>query len=351
MPMWRNYLKTAVRSLWRNRLYSLINLLGLAVGLAASVMVLLWVQSELSFDSYHREADRTFRVTNSIRLGDGTMVWPNSSLILGETALREVPGINRVAVFRIPFESLVFRVGDEMVSEKGAAYVDSTWFEAFDYQFLLGDSKRVLDDPNNLILTETKARSWFGSAEAAMDKIVRLNSIDMVVRAVVRDNPVNSSFRYEVLMPIASGLRDPDVRRSEYGWNNYNYQLFFQLKPGVEPEKVAPQLTQIYRAYKEDSSVTASLIPLRDIRFSNDFKSDYLPKGNRSTVITLGLVGLLILVIASINYVNLTTALTSRRAMEIGIKKSSGREERACSRSSWASRRSSFYWPWDWPWG
>ena len=323
--MWTNYFKMAVRSLWRNRLYSLLNLVGLAVGLAASVMILLWVQSELSFDSYHREADRTYRVTNTLDVGgDEPFVWSTSPLILGETAQREVPGIHRIAQTKLPFEALVFRVGDSFLSEEKAAYVDSNWFAAFDYQFVAGDSKQALADPNSVVLTESKAQGWFGSTEAALGKAVRLDSADLVVRAIVRDYPANSSFRYEVLLPVAAAIRRPKARQNDYSWGNFNYQLFLQLDEGVKPEKIGPQLTQLYYAYRKDSSATASLLPLREIHFNTSFQSDNLPKGNRQTVMTLGLIGLLILIIASINYVNLTTALTSRRAKEVGMKKIMG---------------------------
>lgn len=172
-----------------------------------------------------------------------------------------------------------------------------------------------------MVLTETKAQSWFGNTEAALGKFVRLDSADLVVRAIVRDYPANSSFRYDVLLPVAAAIRRPKDRKNEYNWGSFNYQLFLQLDEGVKPEKLGSQLAQLYYAYKKDSSTTASLLPLRDIHFDTSFTSDTLDKGNRRTVTTLGLVGLLILIIASINYVNLTTALISKRAKEVGMKK------------------------------
>ncbi|GAB3180889.1 ABC transporter permease [Telluribacter humicola] len=315
--MIRNYLKIAFRNLWLNKLYSLLNLTGLSVGLAASVLILLWVQNELSFDDYHHQADQTFRVTNTLKVSDEPWVWSNSPLMLGEAALREVPGIERVTQFKKPWQALAFRINNDLRSEENAAFVDSTWFASFDYHFLLGDPKRALDEPNSIVLTESKAQNWFGEPAAAMGKMVRLDSLDMVVRAVVRDNPPNSSFRYDVLL---SNVQNRE-RSHDENWNNFNYQLFLQLKAGTQPEKIGQQLTQLYHTYKKDSSITASLIPLRDIHFNTTFQSDSLPKGNRRTVTTLGLVGLLILIIASINYVNLATALTSQRAKEVGVKK------------------------------
>ena len=319
--MLRNYFTISWRNLGRNKLYSLINLVGLAAGLASSVLILLWVQNELSYDTYHGKVDQTYRVTNTLKVSDEPWVWSNSPLVLGETAQREVPGIERITRFKRPWQALTFRVGNALRSEEKAAFVDSTWFAVFDYQFLLGDPNRALNDPNSIVLTETKARNWFGDPVAAVGKLVRMDSTDFVVRAVVRDNRPNSSFRYEVLLPIASSLRTANDRYNDRDWNNFNYQLFLQLNPGVKPQKIGQQLTQLYRAYKKDSSVTASLISLQDIHFNATFQSDDLPKGNRRTVITLGLVGLLILIIASINYVNLATAVASQRAKEVGIKK------------------------------
>lgn len=318
--MLRNYLKIAGRNLWRNKLYSLLNLTGLSVGLAASLLILLWAQNELSFDTYHSLAQQTYRVTNTLKMSDEPWVWSNSPLLLRDAAQREVPGVERVACFKKPWQAMTFRVGNELRSEENVAFVDSTWFSAFDYRFRLGDPKQALADPNSLILTESKARSWFGNSEAAVGKVVRLDSANLVVRAVLHDNPPNSSFRFDVLMPVAAALRRQDGDNDQE-WNNFNYQVFLQLKPGVQPAKIASQLTRLYQVYKKDSTVTASLILLKDIHFDTRFQNDELSKGNRRTVMTLGLVGLLILVIASINYVNLATALASQRTKEIGVKK------------------------------
>jgi ABC-type antimicrobial peptide transport system permease subunit len=314
-------LKQAWRRLWRNRLYTLLNLGGLTVGLAAAILILLWVQNERSFDQYHGQAAQTYRVTNTLQMSDEPWVWSKSPLELGEAAQKRVPGVERVARFKKPWQPLVFRVRNELRTEEAAAFVDSTWFEAFDYNFRVGNPATVLADINSVVLTETRARTWFGSTEAAVGKLVRLDSTDLVVRGVIGDNPTHSSFRFEVLLPIAASLRDANTRRNDRDWGNFHYQLFLQLTPGTPPAAVGPQLTRLYQEFKKDSTITASLLPLREVHFATGFQSDDLPKGNRRTVRTLGLVGLLVLVIASINYVNLATALASQRAKEVGLKK------------------------------
>ncbi|MBO0934651.1 ABC transporter permease [Fibrella aquatilis] len=319
--MLSNYVKIAWRNLVRQKLYSLINLSGLGLGLAASVLILLWVQNELSFDSYHHKADTTYRVTNTLKVSEEPWVWSSSPLILGDLAQRQIPGVERIARFKKPWQPVSFRVNEAVFYEENSAIIDSTWFACFDYEFLAGNAAHALDEPGSLVLTETKARTWFGDPQAALNKTVLMDTTLLTVRAVVRTNRPNSSFRYDVLVPIAASFRSAEDRKNDQDWNNFNYQLFLQLKPGTSATNVGQQLTQFYRAYKKDSTLTASLLPLTAIHFDTSFQSDELPKGSRNTVWMLGLVGLVILVIASINYVNLSTALASQRAKEVGVKK------------------------------
>ena len=319
--MLSNNLKIAWRNLVRQKLYSLINLSGLALGLAASVLILLWVQNELSFDSYHRKADTTYRVTNTLNVSEEPWVWANSPLVLGDLAQRQIPGVERITRFKKPWQPVNFRVHNDIFSEENSAFVDSTWFTCFDYEFLAGDATHALDEPGSVILTENKARTWFGDPQTAVGKTIQMDTTLLTVRAVVRNNRPNSSFRYDVLVPIAASFRSAADRKNDLEWNNFNYQVFLQLKPGTSTAKVGQQLTQFYRTYKQDSTLTASLLPLTAIHFDTIFQNDELPKGSRSTVWMLGLVGLVILIIASINYVNLSTALASQRAKEVGVKK------------------------------
>ena len=317
----RSILNVAWRNLWRNKLYSTLNVAGLGMGLAAAVLILLWVQNELSFDTNNQHADQIYHVTNTLGMGDEAWVWDKSPLVLGEAAQRNVPGIDRITRLKKPSQGLTFRINNVPFHEEKAAFIDSTWFDTFDYQFVIGNAKQALQDPNSLILTESKARTWFRDPATAIGKFVRLDSVNLMVKAIVRDPRPNSSFQYDVLLPIAAGLQTADQRDNDRNWSNFNYELFLQLKPGLDPARLGPKLTQLYRAYKKDSTVTASLLPLTAIHFDTTIQNDDLPKGNRQTVLTIGLVGLLILVIASINYVNLSTALAGQRAKEVGVKK------------------------------
>ncbi|MBO0937481.1 ABC transporter permease [Fibrella sp. HMF5335] len=319
--MLSNYLKIAWRNLVRQKLYSLINLCGLALGLAASVLILLWVQNELSFDSYHRKANTTYRVTNTLKVSGEPWIWSSSPLVLGDLAQRQIPDVERITRFKKPWQPINFRVHDDIFSEENSAFIDSTWFACFDYEFLAGSATHALDEPGSVILTENKARTWFGDPQTAVGKTVLMDTTLLTVQAVVRNNRPNSSFRYDVLVPIAASFKSAADRKNDLDWNNFNYQLFLQLKPGTSTAKIGQQLTQFYRAYKKDSTLTASLLPLKFIHFETSFQNDELPKGSRNTVWMLGLVGLVILIIASINYVNLSTALASQRAKEVGVKK------------------------------
>ena len=167
------------------------------------------------------------------------------------------------------------------------------------------------EKPNAVVLTESKAETWFGDANP-IGKVIRMGKTDLVVRGVVKDNPANSSFQFNVLVPVSAIFQDENYRSNAANWRNFNYQLFLRLKAGTSYSQVKNQINRFYIDNRKDSSIVASLIPLKDIHFDNSFQADPLVKGNMRTVMIMGVIGMLILVIASINFVNLTTALASK---------------------------------------
>jgi ABC-type antimicrobial peptide transport system permease subunit len=314
--------KIALRTFWRNRLYTFLNFTGLSVGLSASVLILLWVQNERSFDGYHEKSEQIFRVTNTLVKQDPPWIWSNSPYVLGGAAQLEIPGVEKVTRFSPYIPTSVFKIGDKYFEEKKIAQVDSNWFDFFRYSFIAGNES-ALREPNALVLTESKAETWFGDADP-IGKVVRMGKTDLVVRGVVKDNPANSSFQFNVLVPVSAIFQDENYRSNASNWRNFNYQLFLRLKSGTSLSQVKSQINRFYTDNRKDSSIVASLIPLKDIHFDNSFQSDPLVKGNMRTVLIMGVIGVLILVIASINFVNLTTALASKRAREVGLKKMIG---------------------------
>ena len=317
--MVKNYLRAALRSLKRNTSVTAVNLLGLSVGMTAAILLFLWVDNELSFDSYHPDADRVYRLNTLYT--NSKWVWPSTTFMLGRHLRTDLPAVNTVACFQPAYRSII-HVGSDVIEEKKGAFVDSTWFSLFRYDFITGSAANFLHNPYSLVLTATKARKYFGN-QPAVGQTLQIDSMPYEVAGVIRDNPANSSFQFDMLRPIDALLADPNGRRNTLEWNNYNFQVFVKLQPSADPVAASRAVTQILQKNNPPSGGnTISLTPLKDLHFESDLTvSDELPHSNRQTVYTFSVVGIFLLLIACINYVNLTTARASQRAKEIGIRK------------------------------
>jgi|APTNR8051073442_1049403.scaffolds.fasta_scaffold02722_4 predicted permease len=319
--MYTHTLKLAFRSILRNRLYAALNLTGLAVGMAATMLVALWVQNELRFDGYHRLSDNLWRIKTDLKISD-TETWQWGSTPLKITELcAQTPGIGAFAQIMIPYgQKTVLQRGVNFFEEEKYAYVGPGWFEAFDYEFAAGSAVGFGERPNDILLTETLARKIFGD-RSALGETLRMDSTEYVVHAVLRDPRPESSFRQNLLLPQEAWLDLGNNRENDESWNNFNYNTFIELLPGVAPEAVGKQLTALLTTAKKDSNIVLHLGALTDLHFDQSIKGDHFEKGSRRAVATFALVGILILLMAAINYVSLTTARAQIRAREAGVRK------------------------------
>jgi putative ABC transport system permease protein len=320
--MIKNFLITAWRTFSKYRSINLLNMLGLSTGMTAAILIFLWVQNERSYDSYHPGADRLYRVTAHITSAKWT--WETSPFNLTAAIRSELPQVEAVTSFQSAY-SITVHIGDELLAEKNAAYVDSAWFSTFHYDFLEGNAAAFFRDPFSLILTEKKAKKYFGDKDP-IGRTIRIDTIDYRIAGIVKDIPSNSSFQFDVILPVGALLTIPDQRKYVTGWGNFTVQTFLKLQPGVHPEKIEAAITDIqYRNTRgqDNSRNTLSLTRLRDIHFENDLSSSggAVIHTNRSTVTIFSVLGIFLLLIACINYVNLTTARASLRAKEVGIRK------------------------------
>ena len=313
--------KRTFRNLWRHRLYSALNLSGLAIGMAAAMLIILWVQNELRFDGYHSRAKNTWRIKTDLKINDTeTWYWGTTPMKITELCA-QTPGIVATTqVMMLRSSTAVLRRGAEFFEEKDFAYIGPGWFETFDYEFAEGSAEGFGERPNDLLLTESLAHKIFGQ-RSALGATLRMDSTDFVVHAVLRDPRPESSFRARLLLPAEAWLRMGTNRKNDESWNNFNYNTFVELRPDVAPEAVAAQLTTLLTAAKQDSNITLRLGALTDLHFDQGIEDDAFDKGSRSTVGTFSLVGLLILLMAAINYISLTTARAQTRAREAGIRK------------------------------
>jgi putative ABC transport system permease protein len=183
--MIKNYFNTALRTLWRNKATSFINLFGLSVGMTAAVFIFLWVQNELSVDQYHADQQNIFRITNSIQISKNeAWTWENSPMLLGEVAAKEIPGIKQASrLVTNGWGGPVFSVNRQLFSEKTSAHVDKNWFSLFHYDFIAGNAAAFSQDAFSIILTESKAKKYFGDAKNAVGQIIRVDTVAYTVKS------------------------------------------------------------------------------------------------------------------------------------------------------------------------
>jgi len=314
------HLHTALRNCWKQRATNAVNITGLAAGMTAAILIFLWVTNELTYDNYHPAANRIYRVTSYISTAKWT--WETAPYQLINATRTNVPEAESVTAIQ-PGNATI-RLGDEFITEKNSAFIDSAWFNVFHYDFIAGNPRNFFSSPFSLILTRSKAKQYFGDKDP-IGRTLRLDATDYKVAGIIKDIPANSSFPFDFLIPVEALISNP-AHKDDLKWGNYNYQVYIRLRPGAQPEKAGRTITRLLRANAKDDpeskSTTLSLINLKNIHFETDltFGSPII-HANRSTVTIFSILGLFLLVIACINYVNLTTARASLRAKEVGIRK------------------------------
>ncbi len=311
-----NYLKIAWRNLWKNKTTSFINITGLSVGMAAAVLIMLWVQNEMSFDNYHPDANRIYNLT--AKIPDFEKAWENTPLLLADAAKKEVPEIEKITkcfVNNWP----VFNINGNLFFEKKCAYVDEEWFNLFHYEFIEGNNALFNQNPFSIILTASEAKKYFNT-HSALGSIIRIDSIAYQVAGVVADAPSNSSFQFNAFIPVAAWLSNAIQRENDMDWSNYNYLTFIKLTPESTPSVTAAKLTNIIRKSKEEAE-TIGLTPLLKMHFETKVEYSSFLQGNMNIIYVFSIVAFLLLLIACINYVNLATAKSSLRAKEVSVRK------------------------------
>jgi putative ABC transport system permease protein len=332
--MLKNYLKIAWRNLVKNKTFSIINILGLAIGLCCFLLIALWVMDELSFDNYNKKADRIYRINSDIRFGGSDLKLPVSSDMMGQVLKKDYPQVEQYTRMYAQGGLLVKKDG-QYISEQNLVWADSTLFDVFTLPALSGDTKTALNEPNAVVITESTAKKYFNTVDA-IGKVLETNDeggTNYKVTAVIKNIPHNSHFHLNMIFSMDN---------VKYNWGNFlshNFFTYLVLKENVnykEFEKnfkqyidkyVMPQAAQymqiktIDEFEKAGNKVVYSLTPLRQIHFQSDRNFDLSPPGSLQYVYIFSAVALFILLIACINFMNLTTARSSNRAREVGIRK------------------------------
>jgi putative ABC transport system permease protein len=321
--MLRNYFNIALRNLWKDKLYTVINVAGLAVGMACFVLIALFIGYEMSYDTGHEKAGRIYRVAqrqpgNAYRGTDGFTVTPR---VLAPTLEAEFPEVEAASTLQVD-ESLLTK-GEKAFYEKGL-FADEKVFEVFTIPVLEGAGKEALKDPNTILLTRSLARKYFGDQNPVGQTLLLRNERPLTVRGILADVPGNRHFTYDY---VTSPKNLPYYEEEGDAWVNNNYLTYLVLPEGYDYRKLAQKLASLDRYLGGYARVGLPfkpvffLQPLRDIHLRSHLNFEKGNNGDIRYVYFFASVALVILLLASVNYTNLTTAQSARRAKEVGMRK------------------------------
>jgi putative ABC transport system permease protein len=319
--MLKNYIKTAWRNLLKNKFYSLINIAGLTAGLAIGIMILLWVQDELSFDSFHKKTPNIYRLELFGGTGASRQIWSVGVAPIGPLSKKALPQIEDFVRITGNYNFTLYKYRDKVFGDENAAFADPSFFSVFDFPLIQGNPAKPFPNDNSVVITQKTAEKYFGT-EDPLGKVISADNIEnFTVSGVIKDFPNNSSLNCDMVMPISYHIHHM-LADNKIDLNTnfmfFNYQTYLLLKPGTDLKYLAVKIRQVHLYHKpDDTDADYLLLPLAKMHLYN---ADLTDKGIGAVRIFI-IIALLILVIACINYVNLSTARSMLRAKEISMRK------------------------------
>src|SRR6185312_7247296 len=329
--MFKNYFKTSWRNITRTIGYSILNVLGLAIGMAVALLIGLWVYDQYSFDKFLPEYQAVYRVQRNFNSNGDTLTFQTTSLKLADALRTQIPEIEYVAESDWTGNHGLI-VGDKKLYVNGAI-AGTDIFKIFQYSFIEGNANTVFNDPYSIVLTQSLAKSLFGN-EDAMNKLVRFdNAHDLKVTGVIKDVPANASFSFQYIVPSSySYAVNQQIKKDGLStFSNNNLQIFVKLKPGINYAQVAPKIRNIEHAEKGNTNAInsyVSLQPMERWHLYSNYVNGKDTEGFLAYVRMFSIIGLLVLIIACINFINLTTARSEKRAKEVGVRKAIGSQRK-----------------------
>jgi len=319
--MLKNYLTVALRTMLRHKFFSFITIFGLAVAIGSCLVITLFVKDELSYDKHHEDADRIYRVVKDFVNDDGSRI-PDATTppALSNVLQNEIPEIQHVVrLFPSWGREYYVRTADKKFIEKNVYRADSSIFDVFTLPFVYGNARTAFSDPQNVVLTASTAKKYFGEGNP-IGKTLELDDMGLrEVSAVIADIPSHSHFNFDFLISTRTlrGNIDAD-------WGFYNFYTYVKLKENTSIGTVEPKIVAAFKKHNPQNNNIFYTQALTGIHLDSHLKWELLPNSDRSYVYIIITIGLFIIVIAGINYVNLSTARSSLRAREIGVRKVTG---------------------------
>ncbi|HPE56635.1 MAG TPA: ABC transporter permease [Bacteroidales bacterium] len=326
--MLRNYIISSIRNLVKRKTYSIINILGLTAGLASFLIIFLYIVDELSYDKYHKNADRVYRLVNIYDFDGVGENSASSPFPVAFTLKNDFTGMidNVVRVFNFQAPRSFIEHGENKFNERNFFFADSTFFDIFNYDFIQGNPSTALDENGAVVISETMAKKYFGD-ENPMDQTIKYeNNLNLKVTGVIKDVPEQSHFKFDFIgsmstLRAAFGGKLPQT----WVWNPcWTYLLLSENADPKTLENKFPEYIQKYFYDAEKDNISLYLQPLTDIHLKSKLDYELAPNNDISTIYILAAIAVFLLIIAVINYMNLATATSSGRTKEIGIKKVTG---------------------------
>ena len=315
--MLKNFFKVAFRNLWKNKAFSFINITGLAIGMASAMLLLLWIYDEVSFDRFHEKKDRIYEVWNRAEFSGSIHSWSTTPKVLARTLEHDYPEVE-LAV-RVNWGSnFLFSVGEKRIMEAGNI-VDSAFLDMFSFPLLKGNPHTALNDMHSIVITEKLAKKFF-STDDPMGRLIKIDNKETFrITGLAKDPPGNSRFQFEYLIPW-SYLEHTDG--PDLNWGNNSTKTYVLLKPNASLPSVQKKLLTLKGKYeKEDAKWEMFLYPLDRWRLYSNFNGAVEDGGKIEFVKLSAIIAAFILLIACINFMNLNTARSEKRAKEVGIRK------------------------------
>lgn len=322
--MFRNYFLVMIRNLFKNGFYSFINIAGLAIGITCSILILLWVVDETSFNKFIPKVNRLYQVWVRAHFDGKASSWTSVPLPTYEAFKTANSNIARMAVTDWGGDHLI-TVGENRLTKRGY-WVSEEFLEMFEFPLVVGTAEQVLDAPPSIVITESTAKALFGDDDP-INKVVRLdNEYDLKVSGILKDVPGNSTFQFDFLMPWKFREQNNKwVRDNTTNWGNYSFQVFAELNDSKNHTDVEASVKMMLQEHGEtDTKPEYFLYPMERWRLFSNFDNGVETGGMNDYVQMFTIIAIFIIIIACINFMNLATARSERRAREVGVRKSIG---------------------------
>ncbi|MEJ7586264.1 MAG: ABC transporter permease [Ferruginibacter sp.] len=328
--MIKNLLLVAIRNFKRDKGYSLLNIVGLTIGITFSLFLIFYIKDELSYDRYHKKADRIFRVNSYIKEAEkDTMKWAITPFPLGPSFSKDYPEVEEAVRF-VGNGRTMYKHGDQRFYEDKVFFCDSNLFRVFTYNFIQGSAKTALMEPNSMVLTQSLAEKYFGKSKNYVGQTLQNDKGEIFkITAVIKDVPKNSHIIFNIV--ISASTLPTDFGNS---WGNFEFYTYVLLKPNINPALFEKKLLPVYDKYMApifsqfNIKIRLGIQLITAIHLHSDMANEPEELGSISYIYIFSAAALFMLIIACINYMNLTTARSAKRAKEIGIRKVTG-----CSKS------------------